>query len=122
MDQFGEIILETLLNKLSLFDDLTIFKLHKSITAEMHKRLDNFSNSIHLDRDNANESTGNFIDRELKNSRYDNNEYDDYDCNCEYECGGECSKNKPKLSVEQQRILKKNLDRELDEYMQEYDE
>ena len=41
-------------------------------------------------------------------------------CNCEHDCRGECHKNKPHLSFEEQQLLKTQLDMELDEYMNSY--
>ncbi|XWV25534.1 putative ORFan [Tupanvirus deep ocean] len=131
MEQFGQNILCTLLNNLKSFDDLTIIQLHKFITIELHKRLDDIDDLSDCDEENdkENDEKNNFsnyksnIDRELQNKRNNDDDYDNdhHDCNCDYECGGKCRRNKPRLSIQQQRLLKEQLDRELDEYMQSGD-
>ena len=70
MDKFGMNILDAMMANLNCFDNYQIINLHKQTTEEVHKRLNNI------------------------------NDVDEcHDCNCEYDCRGECHKNKPRRSV-----------------------
>lgn len=112
MEQFNNDVLATLLNNLKMADDSMIFELHKYVTVELHERLEGNK------RLEGNNNTGGAIDKELQSDRYkvDENEY--YDCNCQYECKGLCHEKKPRLSQFEQSLQKKQLNDELDEYME----
>ena len=136
-------ILDAMMANLNCFDNYQIINLHKQTTEEVHKRLNNIN--VH----NPNDKLKTEIDREFCNiSPSDltcslpfaqgevgclynqfsvplySNDYNDvdeyYDCNCEYDCQGECHKNKPRLSFDEQQLLKTQLDMELNEYMNSY--